>query len=145
MDFPEPVLPVTKIIPALCLLILVIISGMDRSSNDAVFIGIERKIPPTPFKCLNAFTRNRPVPSRLCAKSALSSFSKAFRERVGIIFNNGSSNSFALNLSSDIVSKSPYTRIRGGSPDTRCRSEPPRATNISNSVSISTIILIYIF
>ena len=59
---PDPVTPVTRIIPRSKPAILLMIEGKPRSSTEGISIGIERMTIIGDPRCFRMFTLNRPTP-----------------------------------------------------------------------------------
>ena len=63
VDLPEPVFPVTRIMPADCLHMSRTTSGILSSSSDSAVDGMARMMAPGPPRWRNTFTRKRASPS----------------------------------------------------------------------------------
>src|SRR5688572_4615163 len=126
VDLPEPVLPVTRIKPRVAVESSNIDFGILSSSSVSAFEGMPRNTAPTPFKCRNTLTRKRATSGMKCAKSAESCLLNCAIDCSDMISNSSALSSSGSRRWLSSVMRSPWTRMRGGSPATTCRSEPLR-------------------
>src|SRR5688572_24197196 len=126
VDLPEPVLPVTRIKPRVAVESSNIDFGIFSSSSVSAFEGMPRNTAPTPFKCRNTLTRKRATSGMKCAKSAESCLLNCAIDCSDMIPNSSALSSSGSRRWLSSVIRSPWTRMRGGSPAMTCRSEPLR-------------------
>ena len=123
VDLPEPVLPVTRIMPCVCLHIWCTTLGMLSSSSVMADDGMARRIAPIPFRWRNALTRKRDTSGISYAKSAASFSANILCAAPSMISKTASWTNSVVRRSSRSVFRPPCTRARTGSPEMKCRSE----------------------
>jgi hypothetical protein len=134
VDLPEPVVPVSRMIPRGSSASRRTTSGRPRSSIVRTWKGMARSAIETAPLCLKALTRKRETPSSWYEKSA-SPFSS----------NSARTSGLAMSLSAASVSlgascsepwsaqRSPWTRATGGESALMWRSEPSRSTTCASA------------
>src|SRR5437016_398102 len=128
VDFPDPVTPVTNTSPRGFKAMVSSTPGSLSSLTAFTSYGIARKTKASVPRCWNTLVRNRPTPGTPIAKSASLCSANSLTWRGVMICSASPFNSSGLSACCCSGMSSPATRIVGGRPTLRWRSDPPFRT-----------------
>src|SRR2546425_2350809 len=137
VDLPEPVGPVHKIKPRGLLVISAKIFGVASSSSESTFEGIVRNATAAPRSWLYALTRNRARLGMPNEKSH-SSISSYILRCASLMMSYTMACTSSCSIGGRLMRRmSPWTRIIGGRPADRCRSDALFLTANAKSSAMS--------